>query len=319
MRPDDDLLTRLRAADPAPGPADPPPLEPLLSRARARPAPPSVRARPSRARGWRPLLAGAGLVGAAGALAVLVLAGAGGRAVDPVAEARAAITPRDGEVIHVVVRGGWVQGDGTAVPVILGVHESPRGRRVVLARRWATWSTAQPRRSRRDTAVFDERTGRRVGTLSSGQDATGRGWARQLDGRVDATPRLEELEGIAERIPAGGRPVNALNDADPVAGIRERLERGALQVVARDDDTVTLRGTVAGQRLSNRRGAVPETRTTYVVDADTYAPREITVEDRAPDPDHGTFRRLQRYRIERFERRALDAETRALFRRPRSR
>jgi hypothetical protein len=267
-----------------------------------------------RHRVWRPVVAGATALALAAALVVSTDLGAGRP--DVVAEARAALEPRD-DVLHLVLVGGPVTPAGRPA----GEGTSGDGGRTTrrLARRIEQWSTTAPLRFRSRREATDSRTGER-GFWSFGltTDADGEGTAWS-DRTWDRTPA--QTSTVKRIAPYGDiAAVGILRTADPAAQIRRQLDAGKFE----DQGTTTIDGTevrrliatVPGRAEGN--GYVPDQRIVYLIDRDTYAPRRFELQHRAPAdakvPERlKRFAPAERFEISTYEHLPLDDTTRALF------
>lgn len=186
-------------------------------------------------------LAGAALTVAVVAAAAVVGPGIGGpgSSLDPVASASAALSPR-GDVVHLVMTGGPVAGDGTPAPT-RPVGEA--GNVGVLSRRVESWSAASPARFAQHTTVT-ARDGRPIGTVRTGDAADGRTWFKEFGtGTVVTVPRRtgDEVAFLAPEADDGAAAV--LTPQAPNAG------EGVAALLR--DGTFTQRGrtTIAGRAV----------------------------------------------------------------------
>lgn len=115
-----------------------------------------------------------------------------------------------------------------------------------------------------------------------------------------------------------------MRTADPAARIRAQLQAGAFEdegTVTRDGRTLRrLAATIPGRAADG--GYVPERRVVYLIDPDTYAPREFETLERAPaDADVPArlkrFAPSERFTVTTYDHLPLDDATRALFAVPR--
>jgi hypothetical protein len=267
-----------------------------------------------RRRASRPLLAGATALALAAALVVSADLGAGPP--DVIAEAKAALEPRD-DVLHLVLVGGPVTPAGRPAGEVISDDGGRTTRR--LARRIEQWSTTAPLRFRSRREAVDATTGKR-GVWNSGltSDTSGEGTAWS-DKTWDQSPaQTSPLKNIA---PYGDiAEVGILRTTDPATQLRRQLEAG--EFTNRGTTTIdgtTLRrliATVPGRAESN--GYVPDQRIVYLIDPETYAPRRFELQHRAPAgakvPDRlKRFIPAERFEISTYEHLPLDGTSRALF------
>jgi len=263
-----DPMDRLRAANPiADGGAAPPPIDPLLRRRAAAPAPDQVpSSRTSRPRSGRVVRFGV-VAGAVAVVAVAVgavaLTGAGGSRTDVVAEARAALAPR-GEIVHTVVRE-----DG--LPGIMFDHDKRVGRLTGVSEQWAA---ADPLRTRSRT-FLRQADGTRQSmdfTYAAGLTRNTQTWSDEVRVmRMSASQREEYEQRITSTSPTQLGP-------DPIQGLRTLLDDGALHA----DGTADFAGRKALRLVGHQparhyaHGAQSlAIDVEYLVDPQTYAPLRL--------------------------------------------
>lgn len=240
---------------------------------------------------------------------VLLVANPGGSRLDPVAQAQAALDTEDA-VLHMVVRGGMVQPDGSPVETMFSV--GPERRLVEIVRRTERWVTSRPVRTRLEQPVRT-RDGTWAGAISQGTAADGTRWTRTPDGRLQTTSaaQIATLEHRAAETAGGGpsdiRQDPIAGDEDPTVALRRLFDSGRFEPGAeRVRDGRKVRDLVAsepGQRFEN--GAIrPDARTVYTVDAESFAPVEIRHYRRLPG--EGQLKLSSHTVVETFER--LDAD-----------
>lgn len=311
-------MDRLRAADPVPTPPEPPTFEALLGDADpTTPAPASTdRGRRSATprvrlpRVPRPQIA-------LGALAVLLVAvvvalssfGGSGTKLDVVAQARAALSPA-GEVVHLVLRGGRVQPDGT--PITRRVETADGTLVGEVSRQSEQWATALPLRYLLRTNVLGS-DGKPVATIEVGRAEDGTSWERN-----SWEPRTHFGNGDS-LAPDAAVTVGGFG-ADPTGAVRRLLTDGTL----RPDGEATFDGRRVLRLTGDPVPAVRDAREgrlgyriDYLVDPGDYSPVGFRVSLQRPSapgedstPKYILYTELA---VERYERLPLDATTRALF------
>lgn len=240
---------------------------------------------------------------------VLLVASPGGSRLDPVAQAQAALSPED-TVLHMVLRGGILQPDGSPVETLL-VGE--RGRRLGIERRHERWVASNPVRTRSEIPVRTP-DGTPAGVISSGSGAGGTRWSRSPGGhvRTSSAELIATLERQADALASGESPRDVRRDPirgavrgdeDPTVVLRRLFDAGRFRPGAeRVRDGRKVRDLVASERGQQRdNGSVrPYTRTIYTVDAESFAPVEIRRYVRFPGD--GELKLRSHTVIETFER-----------------
>lgn len=244
-------------------------------------------------------------VGLAAAL-VLPVVDLGGQRLSPGAAAAAALDADD-DVLHLVLRGGAVQPDGT--PQTMQIERRHGG--VFLGRRSEQWHATGPVRFRIVTDAVD-RDGHRIGTVESGRDGQGRSWERDTAGRVRSDDDARIDPSLLAEV-----------GSDPVSGLRRLLESDRL----RENGTATVAGRTArvfsGEtpgRSNGQGGWTADTKIVYYADAETSRPLRIEGYFRpplhfAPDTPEEVKERTRRENSEYQLTTRLDVET---FQRQRS-
>jgi len=281
-----DPIALLRAHDPERGGTSAPPIELLLARIDAEPAPRRSRGggasagpphRTGPARAARGLFALA-LAGAAVAVLVLLLAGGGGGGEDR------ALVPADGgprAIVHVRYRTVVSQPNGRPVDAIferLGTMDGAVDR----------WATERPRRWREYQRFLPDRARGLPG--GSTEQAYADGFMRTRYGgrRRDHRQRLNPGAHPRRRYTAANELRNGT--LDPRGAVREMVARGYARAdgeTVRDGRRLLRYVHEAEGRDLGRRGALSGVRVTYLLDAATHRPVEILSET-LPPPGRNT-------------------------------
>jgi hypothetical protein len=262
----DDLMTRLRAADPVPEPIVAPPTEWLIARLETvgEVAPRASRARRRRLRVLLPVFATA-------LAAAVVLLFARGSSPDVVAEAAAALgTP--GEIVHTVTRTEEFTPAGR--PKSLGNYM----RLGENSDRDEEWAALNPLRTHTRKTILPPGGGAPLSLdfdYANGVDRMARSWSDALHVTVMPADQVADYEaantGSASALDAG---------ADPVAGIRTLLADGKLTPAGETDlggrHVLQLRGQRSGHLGNLPSEPVITVGVEYLVDAKTYEPVQVS-------------------------------------------
>jgi hypothetical protein len=265
----------------------------------------------------------AGAAVAVAALTAVAIVGPGlgssGPALDPVASASAALSPRDG-IVHLVMTGGPVNADGTPRTTIVGEvgHVGTVGRRVEL------WSASDPDRFAQHTDVTS-RDGNVIGTVETGIAGDGRAWTTDFGTGAVSVTRDPVGDDTAFLTPeqasvAPGEAVRAATDQDrePASGGEKDTDgdreaggdatpgvlspqagnaAAGVERLLRDDtfreesrgtvdghDAIVLVATRTGRPASNPDASPPpDLQVRYVVDARSFEPVRIDRSYRSRD------------------------------------
>lgn len=264
-----DPIELLRAHDPERGGTPAPPIAPLL--ARLDDQPPPSRSRALRRRGRRPVAAVVALTSLVLVAAVFAVAGIDGGANGPGRGAGHAPAAADDLIVHIRYRSWWEQPSGKR----FGARMQDRGRSIGLGDGPVDrWSADMPPRWRALTVLRASR-GMPGGTT---EEVHAGGVTRRRYSWRAGTTQVPDLDG-----PSDGEIGRALRrgTADPRGVVRRMLASGE----ARRAGTV-VRG---GRRLVRLVAETPSrrardgfvmagARSTYLLDADTYEPVEISSE-----------------------------------------
>ena len=248
-------------------------------------------------------------------LALAVVAGLGQRSSpDVVAEARQALGT-SGEIIHVVTRLDYVV-EGAKGPVNMLIEEGEGLPHGYLADRTERWTALDPLRER-SRFTFRPRRGEEPSSIDY-MFADGRTESRNSESDELETGRLTEEEYGRGR--GAGRPGDP--GPDPVAAVRKLLADGELKAAGET--------TVDGRRVLRLAGQEPdpdadskrlaEQKVEYLVDADTFVPVRISIQEVGYGISPGRSMRVAGIRrvitFEVFERLPMTPENEALLQLP---
>jgi hypothetical protein len=313
----DDAMRLLRAHDPERGGAVAPPIERLLERLEGEPG--SARPTPPPRTHRRPVAVAVALACIAAVAVVAVAVGGGGGHVT--APAPAGNTPGGAVIVHTISRttfdnakrgrprGPTMQGRGRSI----GTLDGPIERWSAPAqRRWRQLITLLPGRAMRGGTMEQAGAGRAVRTR------------RSWDGKVERIHGGGAVNAFIMAAPGGSPDALGYELAtgvpDPAATVRAMVARGE----ARANGETTREG----RRLLRFFGETPReqgegnsfrpaSRTTYLVDADSYAPVEIVTAVDLAQPGSrfaGRFNQSSTTVFERYENLPLNSSTARLLR-----
>jgi hypothetical protein len=296
-----DPIDLLRAHDPERAGAPAPPIEALLARLDDEPPPRSpsrgeeagaTGAHAAGARRRRRLarrMLALALPSLAVAVALFVVLGAGGGRTDVIAAARAAVAP-EGAIVHVRWRTTIEQPDGRPVEMVM---QGPHGRAVGLGSGPVDrWSASSTRRWREVERLLPDRRRRMPGGTReqafAGGILTTRDWILTTRDYWTSRARTQRVRPETHPLRRGAADRALLTGTtDPLALVRQLLDSGE----AREAGETTRGGRRLLRLVSEfpgrdlgRRGWMSGLRTTYLLDAESYAPVEV---ERVPLPAPG--------------------------------
>lgn len=306
-----DAMQLLRDHDPAREPVDPPPVDALLARVDAEEAAPAVTPAPQRRRALTLSLAGAAAVTAI----VLFASGIGGERTDVLSEARAAVAS-EGFVVHTITRTTIEQAGRPVRQVMQGRRQVGVGTMDGPVERW---SASSPERWRELIWLLPGRSmpgGTYERAYADGVTRMRSSWRRGV-ATWRATPPPPGLAALGPR-----SSTQPFGTEDPLRAVRRLLDGGEVREAGettRDGRRLLRLVEETPERHVPARGAsarmfASATRTTYLLDATTYAPVEV-VRKTLIGREFGWDKAMtSRTLFTRYERLPLDGATERLLR-----